>query len=185
MAPAFYFGTTAVLVNSSSSPEHCAVLDQSTRPARQWAVGLVRGTVEEDTFFFSTALCSVFAVLRHSALSSSLSRISAAEIMTPNRPPASPAPVAEARPVPPDELPRVRKREDLRQNQTVMAAMLAEIVEEHLSPHRRPSRTRIPALCKTSATLINQEEAVHFRIHSTVQSGANELRTPVETLFQV
>ena len=120
-----------------------------------------------------------------SALSSSLSRIPAAEIMTPNRQPASPAPVVVARPVPLAELPRVRKREDLRQNQTVMAAMLAEIVEEHLSPHRRPSRTRISALCKTSATLINQEEAVHFRIHSTVQSGANELRTPVETLFQV
>ena len=119
-----------------------------------------------------------------SALSSSLSRIPAAEIMTPNRPPASPAPVVVARRVPLAELPRVRKREDLRQNQTVMAPM-AKIVEEHLSPHRRPSRTRIPALCKTSATLINQEEAVHFRIHSTVQSGANELRTPVETLFQV
>ena len=105
-----------------------------------------------------------------SALSSTLSRIPAAEIMTPNRPPASPAAVVLARPVPLAELPRVRKREDLRQNQTVMAAM-AEIVEEHLSQHRRPSRTRIPVLCRTSATLIKQEEAGHFRMHSTVQTG--------------
>ncbi len=96
---------------------------------------------------------------RASALSSSLSAIPGAKLMSPGgrsvtsatsgtsapsrnqeriheaasrRPVTRPAPVVVARPVAPAELPRMRRRED----QPVMA----QIVEETRSPHRQPTR---------------------------------------------
>ena len=131
-----------------------------------------------------------------SALTSSLSAIPGAKLMTPggrsvtsatsgtsapsrnperireaasSRPVTRPAPVVVARLVAPAELPRVRRRED----QPVMA----QIVEETASPHRRPPGPR--AHNNTSASQSTQGQAGQARAARAGQSERNLGRSSI------